>query len=294
MEPNLELEHLAELFDDPDEIVAQCVDKRIMQLGPDIIPQLEQMRRAAPEVERKRILSSRILKYNAAFRTEELRKLADREASAPFTIHEGGFIISSVLNPQITRDRYEEAFFQCACGFREELSDQRTALENMGLFNHIFFHRLRFTICDQQVTTEKNAMIYDALLSRRGNPFVIATIYMMMAEDSGLPLFPLCFPGGFVPAYVEKGRELFYINIYQNGEIFRENQLKDYMMEQGMQVDNSRFLIRRPSVLLNIYLESLCWLYGNLNAPNSAGIVQKALEALGDERFLALDDKQEE
>ena len=288
-----ELEYLASLFGDPDEVVAGCVDKRIMQLGPSVIPELEKMRQREDSLEIKRILSSKILGYNAAFRVEDLKRLSAGRTAVPFTIHEGAFLISSMLNPQIRRDKFEDAFFQCSMEIHNELSDQRTAIENVGLFNHIFYHRLRFTICDQQVTTEKNAMIYEALCSRRGNPFAISLIYMMLAEDAGLPLYPLCFPGGFVPAYVEKSREMFYINIFQNGEVFQENKLKDYMIEQGMSVDHTRFLIRRPTVLLNIYLESLAYLYGNLEAGTSLDIVQKALATLGDERFLAADERQE-
>ncbi len=294
MEENRELEYLAALFDDPDEVVSQCVDRRIIQIGPSVIPELQQMRHKEQNLEAKRTLSARIFRYNAEFRIAELHSLAERENATPYSIFEGGFLIASMLNPQITRNGFEEAFFECAYEFRNEISEQRTAVENIGLFNHIFFHRLRFTLCDQQVTTEKNAMLYDTLRSRRGNPFVIATLYMMFAEEVGLPLYPLCFHGGFVPTYVEKGRELFYVNIYQNGEIFHENQLRNYMMEQGMNMDNLRFLIRRCSVLLNIYLESLIYLYTSLKVPVLSDIIQKALAALGGERFLAIDDRQDE
>ena len=289
-----EIEDLAVLFDDKDEVVARCVDKRILELGHEVIPQLEELRSKNPDVDFKRLLSHRIFVYNAKFRILDLARISSGKTALPFNLYEGSFLISSMLNPQIERSQFEDAFFQCAFEFRQEISAQRTAIENMGLFNHIFFHRLRFSICDQQITTEKNAMIYEALRSRRGNPFAISIIYMMMAEEAGLPLYPLCFQGGFIPAYVEKGRELFYANIFQNGEVFNESKLKDYMLEQGMSVDHARFLIRRSTVLLNIYLESLIYLYGNLDASQSLSIAQEALTALGGERFLETNDRQED
>ena len=289
-----ELRHLAALFDDPDEIVSACVDKRIAEMGPSVIPELERMRHNEPDTDLKRILSDRIMRYNAQFRTADLRRYAMRESSQPETLYEGCFLATSLVNPQISREMFEEAFYQCACEYQAEASDGRTAIENISVFNHIFYHRLRFTVCDQRMTVEKNAMLYDTLKSRRGNPFAIATIYMMLAEDAGLPLYPLCFPGGFVPAYIENGKELFYLNLFQNGEIFPQTRLKDYLIEQGIPFDHNKFLIRRQTVMLNIYLESLTYLYADLGDTASEYRIEKALAALGDERFLTPEDKQEE
>ena len=33
-----ELRYLADLFDDPDEVVSSCVDKRIAEMGHEVIP----------------------------------------------------------------------------------------------------------------------------------------------------------------------------------------------------------------------------------------------------------------
>lgn len=289
-----ELAYLVDLFDDSDGTVASCVDKRIREMGREVIPELERMRHDEADLARKRLISDRITQYNADLRIEDLRRLAMDGSIEAYTLYEGCFLASSMLNPQVSREQFEEAFYQCTYQYHSEASDMRTAVENIGIFNHIFFHRLRFTLCDQNITTEKNAMIYDALRSRRGNPFVIAAIYMMMAEDANLPVFPLCFPGGFVPAYVENGRELFYINLNGNGEIFPQSRLKDYMIEQGIAFDHNRYLIRRRTVVLNIYLESLSYLYGQIGNPAMQQRIQKTLAALGDERFLLSDDKQED
>ena len=289
-----ELRYLADLFDDPDEVVSSCVDKRIAEMGHEVIPELERMRHNEPDPVFKRILSDRILRYNAEFRTADLHRYALHEATQPTTLYEGCFLASSLLNPQITRDRFEEAFYQCACEFQAEASDNRTALEEIGVFNHLFYHRLRFTVCDQNLTSAKNAMLYDTLKSRRGNPFAIATVYMMLAEEVGLPLLPLCFPGGFVPAYVEDGKELFYVNLMQNGEVFPQTRLKDYLIGQGIPFDHNRFLLRRQTVMLNIYLESLEYLFEKTGDDASCERIMKALDALGDERFLLTEDKQEE
>lgn len=294
MKQGEELRHLVALFDDSDEVVSACVDRRIGEMGPEVIPMLEKIRHNEPDAAVKRIISDKILQYNAEFRRADLQKYALMEPTGATTLYEGCFLVSSLLNPQITRERFEEAFYQCACEFQAEESMSRTALEETGLFNHIFFHRLRFTVCDQNLTTEKNAMLYDTLRSRRGNPFAIATVYMMLAEEAGLPLLPLCFPGGFVPAYIENGKELFYINLTRNGEVFLQTRLKDYLTGQGIPFDHNHFFLRRPAVMVNIYLESLLYLYDKLGNTLSGEHTEKALSALGGERFLTSPGKEGE
>lgn len=281
-----ELAFIAELFDDRDPVVRDCVDRKIIGMGKEVIPALEELRRKAGSVEAKRVISDKIMQYNAEFRIADLRRLAGADATQPYSLREGCFVVCSMLNPQISREQFEEALYQCSSEYRQELSEQRTALENVSLFNHVFFHRLRFTLCDQEMTDPRQASIFDALRSRRGNPFTIAAIYMMLAEDVALPLYPLCFPGGFVPAYVEKGRELFYLNLFNNGEIFAQTHLRDYMIEQGIPFDHNRFLLRKPNVLVNIYLESLLFIYSSTEDENMQELIQKALAALGGERFL--------
>ena len=84
-----ELRYLADLFDDPDEVVSSCVDKRIAEMGHEVIPELERMRHNEPDPVFKRILSDRILRYNAEFRTADLRRYALHEATQPTTLYEG-------------------------------------------------------------------------------------------------------------------------------------------------------------------------------------------------------------
>jgi len=289
-----ELSFIADLFDDRDPVVRDCVDKKVLEMGREVIPALEELRRKGDSLELKRLISDRIMQYNAEFRIADLKRLAEENAVRAFPIREGCFVVSSMLNPQISREQFEEALFQCSSEYRQEISEQRTALENVSLFNHIFFHRLRFSICDQEMTDARLASVFDTLRSRRGNPFAIAVIYMMLAEEVGLPLLPLCFPGGFVPAYVEKGRELFYINLFQNGEIFAQTHLRDYLIEQGIPFDHSKFLLRKPNVLVNIYLESLLYIFSSNGDDAMHSLVSKAIAALGGEHFLESGEAMEE
>ena len=163
-------------------------------------------------------------------------------------------------------------------------------MENIRILNHIFFHRLKFTLYDVQLRDPKYALVSDALKDHAGNPFTLSFIYLMICQISGLPVELLCFPGGFVPAYVEHGRILFYINLYRGGELFPQDRLEQFMKATGLKIDKSAFRRRDESAMLTLYLESLLYIYSGRKNEAMGTLLDRALTILGPERFLTIDE----
>ena len=130
----------------------------------------------------------------------------------------------------------------------------------------------------------------DVLKSRGGNPFALAFIYLMICQIAGLPVELLCFPGGFVPAYVEGGKILFYINLYRGGELFPQDRLDTFMKATGLQIDKSAFRRRDESAMLTLYLESLLYIHAGRKNEKMSTLLDRALSILGPERYLTIDE----
>lgn len=64
-----------------------------------------------------------------------------------------------------------------------------------------------------------------------------------------------------MPAYIEKDKILFYMDIFRDGEIFSESRLKYYLENQGVDIDTSAFEVRDDRTLLLVYLEVLHFMY---------------------------------
>ena len=165
-------------------------------------------------------------------------------------------------------------------------------MENIRILNHIFFHRLGFTLYDVQLRDPRYAQVGDALRSRNGNPFVLSFIYLMICQVSGLPVELICFPGGFIPVYIENGKELFYINVYRGGDIFLKDRLGNFLKATGLQIDQKAFRRRDESAMLTLYLESLRYIYANRKDEKTGQIIERALDCLGPERFLTIDEQE--
>ena len=285
-----EIADLVSLFDDSDTVVTGKVNERLISLGTEVIPTLLTLASRESDKTARNAILERTSSINTELRLSALEDFASRP-KGPLSLFEGSLIVCSMLNPKVTRESYEDDFFRCSAEYLSEASDQRTGVENIRIFNHIFYHRLRFTLCDVELRDPAYSLISDVLKSRKGNPFALSLIYFMIAQESGLPLQALCFPGGFVPVYVENGKELFYINVYHGGEIFLKDHLDEFISRTGINIDKNTFRRRDESAMLSIYLESLLYIYSNRHYEKKCSAIDRALNILGSERFLAIDEE---
>ena len=284
-----ELDALVSLFDDPDTVVTETVDTRLRAFGPEVVRSLENRRERETDPRKKALIADRARTVNAEFRLADLQEFTSRPGG-PLSLFEGSWIVSSMLDPGLRRDRYESLYFRCSQEYLAESSDERTGLENIRVLNYIFFHRLNFTLYDVQLKDPGYARLAEALRSRNGNPFVLAFIYLMICQEASLPVELLCFPGGFVPAYVERGKIKFFINIYRGGDLFAENRLDAFLKATGLQIDRKTFRRRDESAMLTLYLESLLYIHAGRKDEKTCSLLERALELLGPERFLTIDE----
>lgn len=284
-----ELESIVALLDDRDTVVTEAVDRRLASYGPEAVRSLRNRSEREEDVVKKELIVERAKSLNTQFKLADLQDFVTRRPG-PLSLFEGSWIISSLLDWTLRRERYEDLFFRCSQEYLAESSDQRTGVENIRILNHIFYHRLKFTLYDVQLRDPQYALVSDVLKTRRGNPFALAFIYLMICQLSGIPVELLCFPGGFVPTYVENGKILFYINLYRGGELFPQDRLSTFLKATGLKLDRSTFRRRDESAMLTLYLESLLYIHANRGDEALRALLDRALSILGPERFLTSDE----
>lgn len=286
-----ELEPLVALLDDRDSVVTELVDGRLASFGPEVVRSLRNRAERESDPALRALITERGRKLNTEFRLADLQDFTSRPPG-PLSLFEGSWIISSLLDWTLTRDRYEELFFRCSQEYLAEGSDARTGVENIRILNHIFYHRLGFTLYDVQLRKTEHSLVSEALRTRQGNPFVLALIYLMICQVSGLPVELLCFTGGFVPAYVEGGRVLFYINVYRGGDIFPKERFDMLLKATGLQVDKKSIRRRDESAMLTLYLESLLYIHSQGSNDPLCTTLERALTTLGPDRYLTIDEQE--
>ena len=275
MDPD-ELDALIQLLDDDDNVVQSCVDKRLRSFGPQVVGALLD----AGAVGKAESL-------NTEFRLKGLGRLL-ASSGGSVSLFEGAFMVCSIADCTLKRGELESSFFKCVSAYQGEASDARTAFENIGVFNHIFFERLGFSLYDMGLSNPEYALVGKALENRRCNPLVMVYIYIMVAQACGLPLLPLCFQGGVLPVYVENGKELFYVNVYRKGEIFYRHNLSASLKFIGNALGHLEFKVRDEKSLLAIYVESLQIVFSRSGGRRVSSALDSVLALLGPERFLTI------
>lgn len=290
MSVDLELKSLVALFDDTDETVVTAVNERMLGRGISVLRDLSYIYDTVSSHKQKECIAERMRYLSTEFVLSELDKLAATEYP---DLVRGVFLISKLVTPDLEEEYFEDLVQVLLDDLRKEINDDKTAPEKVEIFNHIFYNRLLFKFRDYPMTRESTSIITSVLSSRHGTPFAVSLIYFMLARCAGVDIFPMCFEGGYVPAYIEGDKVLFYVDIFKNGEIFSEDKLRMYMEAQGIDVENNTFEVREDRVLLVIYLEGLSYMYSLKGDAYNTDLLNRGLEMFGEERFLERGEEEE-
>lgn len=281
-DPNLK--SLLSLMDDPDSMIRDAVQKRLLDMGEDAFTEMENL---LPEFA-GRIDPGYYISYINNLRREIVfTKLSDFCASPDPLLIEGLLLVSQALDPSMDKQFYKDLVQEMSDEMLLELSDNRTAIENLEIFNYIFFRRFGFKHVDESVTHPENAIITNVISSKRGNIFTIPLCYFLLARYAGLPVYPLIVAKSFTPAYIDNDDNiLFYINIYKEGVIFSDDQLKKNLPLQDGSDPFKLARIGTDKALVSIYAEHLSYLFGAVKDDENQKTMQRVLECFGEERYI--------
>ena len=283
MSIDTELKSIVTLLDDTDDFVVDAINKRMLGRGTSVLTDLEELYNREKSYKTKGLIADKIQFLSNEFVLEEFEGMLMREYP---DLERGIYLISKLIVPDIDEIYFKDLIGILIKDLVEEINEKKTALEKMQIFNHIFYHRLLFKCGDYPVTRESTTLLTSVLSSRHGIPLSISLVYFLLARCVGLEVYPMCFPGGFVPSYVENNKILFYMDIFREGEIFSESRLKYYLENQGVDIDTSAFEVRDDRTLILVYLEMLHFMYTQKEDEYTIAILDRALKLFGDERVL--------
>ena len=136
MKTDVELSSLIALYDDPDPVVRGAVIGRMLQRGEEILEPLMNLLYQS-EKNKKRDFYTEIVNF---LKQEIAMDDFSKYLTSPDPILiEGLFLASRVINYEIDRAGFEATVDEISEELRFELSDDKTAIENIEIFNYIFF-----------------------------------------------------------------------------------------------------------------------------------------------------------
>lgn len=220
-----ELSALVSLLDDGDQEIKEHVRDKILSLGNEIIPFLENKWEGSFNPELQKEIEEIVHDMQLNLLKE---RLSNWKNSQERELLEGLWIVNTYLYPDLEFDQLnalmQQIYFDVWTNFKNELS----VYDKIKLINNVMFNDLKFSANTKNFHSPANSMLKTVLETKKGNPISLCSVYLLVAKKLGLPIYGVNLPNLFVLTY-QSGKFNFYINAFNKGLIFTKQDINNYL-----------------------------------------------------------------
>lgn len=290
---------LIALLDDDDDEVAQHVENKLLSLGSDVIPFLESEWDSVENIEQQQKIENIIHRIQFTYIVNQLRTWSHSEEQ---DLLEGILLIARYRYPDLDKQKIINDIDRIRLDVWLELNYELTAYEKVRVLNHVFYNLHGFKGNTEHYHDPQNSFINYVLESKKGNPIMMAIIYMLVAQRLQMPVFGVNLPQHFVLAYKEdqlapligdpfntkpkldyrKGKVLFYINAFNNGAIFSKANLEQFLIQIKIDPKFEFFEACSNIDIVKRVLRNLVVAYEKTGKLNKMSEVHEMLAVLGE------------
>jgi regulator of sirC expression with transglutaminase-like and TPR domain len=122
--------------------------------------------------------------------------LVQQDDSIP--LFEAALAIAQDVEPQLDLAGAQAEVDILAARLQRRLAEDASSVHKLRLLNHFFYHELGFAGNLNDFYDPDNSYLHRVLSTRRGIPISLAVLYMEMAQQIGLNVKGISFPGHFL------------------------------------------------------------------------------------------------
>jgi regulator of sirC expression with transglutaminase-like and TPR domain len=293
MNPN-ELNALISLLDDPDEGVFSHIKTKIVSLGNDVIPVLEN----AWEHSFNPLLQTRIehIIHTIQFQkiSESLRHWAQNSEQS---LLEGALLVAQYQYPDLDTAKLSRQLEQIKHDIWLELNDNLTALERTKVINHILFDVHQYSGNTANYYAPQNSYLNNVIESKKGNPLSLSIIYAIIAQSLGLPVYGVNLPEHFILAYKDesiffptfkasdsdKSSVLFYINPFSRGAVFGRKEIDAFLKQLKLEPKPEHYNVCSNLDIIKRLIRNLINSYEKLGYPDKSLELETLLNSISNQ-----------
>ncbi|MFH1319214.1 MAG: transglutaminase-like domain-containing protein [Bacteroidota bacterium] len=255
-----EVNALVNLLDDPDDGIYTQVKNKLLTLGEDIIPILEDAHGFSFDHILQNRIENIIRKIQFDSITAQLKNWAEFEAQ---NLLSGAMLVAKYQYPDLDEKKLKKQLALIKKDIWLEFNEELTGFEKVRIINHILYDIHGFSGNTSNIHAPQNSYINDVLETKNGSPLSLSILYIVIAQGLGMPVYGINLPKHFILACTVDDGDLGYI---PTNETKTELQVKieegrgtskEYLTEQaedseGVPCGAGRGLGRRDSVLFYI------------------------------------------
>lgn len=270
MKTTREIEALLRLLDDPDGDVYEAISAKILDLGKDIIPNLETLWESTSDSKVQERIESIIHKVNFSEVQTVFRSWfsAEKPDLLQAAIYLARFRFPE-LDENMVRTMFKSIYQSCWL----EMTPYLTPLEQINIVNSIFFNMYKFAGQDLEENKTSQFYINEVIESRKGNIYSLSLLYQLLCDKLDLSVKTIQLPRQYLLAYFGATYDLktgnpipdktgiqFYIDP-NNGTIYSQNDVDAYLKKYQLEITEDHFRPLNEKQIILCHLEALATVY---------------------------------
>jgi len=245
-----EFNALISLLEDDDPTVFEHVEGRLIAMGQEVIPRLEE----AWEHTGYPIIQSRIEEIIHFIQTQDITQnlLAWRKAGGS-SLLEGWFLVSQYQFPEIQLSKYEGIIKRLAHRAFIDIRSQSymTTRQKLSTISQLLFRKEKFKSNIEEVFHPDNYYLNRFLETKKGGPITFGMLYLLICEKLEIHLRGVILPNYFLLYYKDRHEE-FYIDIFGQGNFITKQDIEGFLRQHKVEIRSSYF---RPTSKIYMILE---------------------------------------
>jgi hypothetical protein len=234
MSASKELIALLNLIEDPDEEVYQTVSSRLLSLGGEIIPHLEEYKQQVLD----QVHTDKIEQIIEQLEISTLEQgLLEWKENGELTIFDAAMVVSNYLNREYEKEQFIFEIEKIRKTAWLELNDYLTPLEEVNILNRTIFDFNKLRGLETDYSNKQEFNLFYLLASKKGNSYSLAALYLIIAELLGINLNPISIPKQNLLCYLNEedpfepstSNEVLFFLDPLTGQVYTHRDIENYL-----------------------------------------------------------------
>ncbi len=282
-----ELKALISLLDDTDREVIAHISERLIILGTNVIPVLEEAWGNSFDAVLQERIETIVHKIQFDTLKSELKKWCDENSE---DLLAGCILIARFQYPDMDESKIREQLNKIKREIYVSLDKNFTPLEKVHAINRVLYDNYGFNGNTANFHAPQNSFINTVLETHKGNPLMLCSIYSIIAQQLDIPLFGVNLPEHFILAYREKSSTavyeytypdasiLFYVNAFSRGAIFNKKDIDQFLSKLNLKPNKIFYEPCTNTDIIKRSLRNLAFSYQKLNEAEKLAEIEELLD----------------
>lgn len=283
-----EIKSLIQLLDDTDAEIHAHVEAKLISIGTDVIPKLEEAWEHSLDAVLQQRLENVIHKIQFEHTKQSLQTWA---ISGAFDLLQGILIINKYQYADLDEQKIINQIEAIKREVWLQLGYEMSPLEKVKIINYVFYQLQGFSGNTVNYQDPQNSYLNLVLESRKGNQISLAIIYSIVAQKLDIPIYGVNLPQHFILAYIDENEEmlpgfekdngvLFYINPFNKGFVFGRKDVDYFLKQLNLESKREYYTACSNTEICKRVLRNLIGSYEKLGYSDKVEEVQSLLSVL--------------